>query len=155
MGSSWLGGGLIVLQLFHVFFLALHDWVPLGRWNDVRAVREANPGRGLLLTTAISTAPYAFGLVASWIWRGGYPGWLREWLWWSYGLLFAGELRAWWMPYFFGTDANRVARYEAMFGRTAAVLPSRHGIRPNTLHVVLHVATVGMLVLLGVAAAFR
>src|ERR1700730_6053883 len=29
---------LIVLQLFQVLFLWLHDWIPLGRLNDVTAV---------------------------------------------------------------------------------------------------------------------
>jgi hypothetical protein len=28
---------LLALQLFHVLFLSLHDWVPLGNLNDVRA----------------------------------------------------------------------------------------------------------------------
>jgi hypothetical protein len=37
--------------------------------------------------------------------------------------------------------AERAARYQAKFGRTHAFLPARDGIRPNTLHVILHVAT--------------
>ena len=35
-----------------------------------------------------------------------------------------------------------------MFGRTHAFLPERNGIRPNTLHVILQVATLTTLVLL-------
>jgi hypothetical protein len=27
---------LLILQIFHVLFLALHDWVPLGNLNDLR-----------------------------------------------------------------------------------------------------------------------
>jgi hypothetical protein len=41
-------GALFALQCFHVIFLALHDWVPLGTLNDVKVVRAANPGRKLL-----------------------------------------------------------------------------------------------------------
>ena len=42
---------LLALQLFHVLFLSLHDWVPLGNLNDLKAVRAAN-GR-LLANTVI------------------------------------------------------------------------------------------------------
>jgi len=35
-----------------------------------------------------------------------------------------------------------------MFGATHAFLPARRGVRPNTLHVSLHVALVGVLGLL-------
>jgi hypothetical protein len=36
-------GALFALQSFHVLFLALHDWIPLGSLNDLKAVRSANP----------------------------------------------------------------------------------------------------------------
>jgi hypothetical protein len=36
-------GALFAFQCFHVLFLALHDWIRLGTFNDVKAVREANP----------------------------------------------------------------------------------------------------------------
>jgi hypothetical protein len=42
-----------------------------------------------------------------------------------------------------------------MFGATHAFLPERHGIRPNTLHISLHVAMVGVLALLAAGAARR
>ena len=91
---------LLALQLFHVLFLSLHDWVPLGNLNDVKAVRAVNPGRRLLITTLISVIPYAFGVVASAIYHGRpYPTWLLGWLWVSYAVLFIGELGAWWIPY--------------------------------------------------------
>jgi hypothetical protein len=142
---------LMILQLFHVLFLALHDWIPLRNLNDVESVRKANPGGKLLLGTLISTIPFAFGLAASILYLGrSYPGWLRTWLWVSYTLLFVGELTAWWIPYLFGEAPEFVDRYEVMFGRTHAFLPARHGIRPNTLHVLLHLATAATLAVLGV-----
>jgi hypothetical protein len=57
--------------------------------------------------------------------------------------------RAWWGPYLLGGSPARVARYQAMFARTHAFLPERNGIRPNTLHVALHVVVIAILVLLG------
>ena len=133
---------LLGLQAFHVAFLALHDFIPLGGWSDPAAAQRANGFARLVISTALSTAPFAFGLAESVRHAGGYPGWLVRWLWWSYGLLFARELRAWWIPYLFGARQSLIDRYEVMFGRTAAFLPRRRGIQPNTLHVLLHAVTV-------------
>lgn len=145
---------LFALQCFHVLFLALHDWIPLGTLNDVTAVRGANPGRKLIAATFISLIPFAIGLAASAVYLNRtYPAWLFWWLWISYGLLFVGELKAWWIPYLFHPEPERAARYQAMFGATHTFLPERNGIRPNTLHVILHVATLTTLVMLGVLAA--
>jgi hypothetical protein len=142
---------LLVLQCFHVAFLALHDWVPLGALNDVRAARAANPGAKLFVSTLVSTSFYAIGLAASLLYfHSGFPDWLFWWLWISYALLFAGELRAWWIPYFFYAEPARAARYQIMFGATHAFLRARNGIRPNTLHIILHLATLALLITLAV-----
>src|SRR5437879_2736223 len=65
-----------------------------------------------------------------------------------YGFLFLGELEAWWIPYAFGASAERVARYRALFSATHSFLPARHGITPNSLHVVLHASTLATLILI-------
>jgi len=140
------------LQVFHVAFLALHDWIPLGRLNDVHAYKsEISPGK-MVLGTLITTALFAAAPLAScWIYTGRtYPPWLWIWLWCSYGILFAGEIQSWWLPYFRGAKPELQARYRKMFGRTHAFLPERNGIVPNTLHIILHTATVATLVVLGV-----
>jgi hypothetical protein len=145
---------LFALQCFHVLFLALHDWIPIGTLNDVKAVHAANPGRKLVAATLISLIPFAIGLAASAIYFDrAYPAWLLWWLWISYGLLFVGELAAWWIPYLFHPEPARAARYQVMFGATHAFLPERNGIRLNTLHVILHIVTLTTLVVLGALAA--
>jgi len=150
---SVLVGALFALQCFHVLFLALHDWIPLGTLNNVKAVRVANRVGKLVAGTMISLVPFAIGLAASAIHFGRvYPSWLFWWLWISYSLLFVGELEAWWVPYLFRAEPTRAARYQAMFGATRAFLPERHGIRPNTLPVILHLATLATLVVLGALA---
>jgi hypothetical protein len=149
-------GALLALQCFHVLFLALHDWIPLGTLNDVNAVRAANPGRKLLAGTLISLVPFAIGLAASAIYFGRvYPAWLLWWLWISYGLLFVGELKAWWIPYLFRSEPERAARYQVMFSNTHAFLPAHNGIRVNTLHLVLHILTLTTLVVLAALTAQR
>jgi hypothetical protein len=140
---------LLALQIFHVLFLALHDWIPLGRLNNIKAARSENSLGALVAGTFISTTPFAVGLAASIYYLGrGYPAWLWIWLWASYALLFVGELQAWWIPYLFAAQPVRAARYEKMFGNTHAFLPQHNGITPNTLHVILHSATLATLVVL-------
>lgn len=144
---------LLALQLFQVLFLALHDWIPIGRLNDLKAVRAENSLLRLFLTTLISTAPFAIGLAASFRYYGQHhPFWLTLWLWISYVWLFIGELQAWWIPYLFVRQPARAARYDAMFGNTHAILPAHNGIRPNTLHVVLHLTTLATIVVLALMA---
>lgn len=142
---------LIVLQLFVVLFIALHDWIPLGRLNDVRAVQETDSRPKLLRVTALSTLPFAIGLIASVYYaRTGFPKWLLWFLWITYGTAIYGMLRTWWIPYLLVKDAARAARYQAMFGRTHTFLPTRNGIRPDTLHVSLHIVIIALVILLAV-----
>jgi hypothetical protein len=139
----------IALQGFQLVILLFHDWIPLGSLNDVRAVRQANPGARVLVGTLISSLPpgVAFALSVTHLGRA-YPHWLVLTLWCIYGFLFVGELEAWWVPYFFGSSIKRVERYRAMFGSTKAFLPPRNGIIPNTLHCCLHIATLATLIVL-------
>ncbi len=141
---------LLVLQTVQVAFLLFHDWLPLGPLNDLRAVHTVIPRRELLLTTAISSVSFVLTLAFSFRYATAsrYPGWLIEWMWISYGLLFLGELNAWWIPYLLRRSPTRAARYRSLFGRTHSFLPERNGITPNTLHVLLHLATLATLCLL-------
>jgi hypothetical protein len=98
--------------------------------------------------------PFTIGLVfsAGHLAAGtAWPPWLRIYLWVSYGMLFAGEIAAWWLPYLTRPSPARAVRYQAMFGRTHAFLPVRHGIVPNTLHCLLHAATLATLLALPAA----
>lgn len=140
---------LITLQALQVAFLWLHDWIPLGRLNDTAATRSQNTIRALVITTLVQSVPFTIGLAGSLAHlHTPYPAWLWRWLWISYGILFAGELQAWWIPYLLHPEPARAARYQAMFGATHAFLPERNGIVPNTLHTLLHAATLATLLVL-------
>ncbi|MEO8812761.1 MAG: hypothetical protein ABI376_07615 [Caulobacteraceae bacterium] len=140
---------LVALQAVQVAILWLHDWLPLPPFIDAKAVQAADTRARLVRVTLVQSVPYTVGLLGSIAALAGHPqGWLRAWLWVSYGLLFAGELRAWWVPYLLRPEPERAVRYRAMFGATHAFLPVRNGIVPNTLHCVLHSATVGTLLTL-------
>jgi hypothetical protein len=143
---------LLALQIFHVAFLLLHDWIPLGPLSDTAALRAEHPAWKLLLGTSISTLPFIIALACSLhflhhVW----PHWLFIFLWIAYVFLFMGELEAWWLPWFGRRiKPERVASYDRMFGATHAFLPARNGIRINTLHVILHSATVATLLVLAI-----
>jgi hypothetical protein len=140
---------LVILQAVQVVILWTHDWIPLGGLNDVAAVRQADPIPRLIKVTIIQSVPWTIGLFFTLRHlTTPLPGWLWWWLWISYGLLFAGELRAWWVPYFVSPEPERAARYASMFGKTHSFLPERNGIRINTLHAVLHACTAATLAIL-------
>src|ERR1700674_5032865 len=110
---------LLALQSFHVAFLLLPEWIPLGRLNDVLAVRRENSISQLIFGSLITGGLFAFGLAASLHYYGRtYPHWLHTWLWVSYALLFLGELRAWWIPYNIQAEPQRAARYQSLFARS-------------------------------------
>jgi len=147
-------GLLASLQAIQVVILWIHDWAPLGALNDVRAVRAADTTSRLVAVTLIQSVPFTIGLYFSVIGLSTYfPGWLWKWLWISYGLLFLGELRAWWAPYLLWPEPERAARYGSMFGKTHAFLPQHNGIAPNTLHCVLHFCTAATLIVLAILTA--
>ena len=140
---------LIASQVFQVLFLWLHDWVPLGRLNDVKAVRSQDTAFRLLVVTLIQSVPFTIGLLFSLSYFGRlYPRWLYLWLWISYSANFLGQIRAWWIPYLFRAEPERAARYQIMFGNTHRFLPIRNGLVPNTAHIMLHLATAATLVAL-------
>ena len=145
---------LIALQIVQVAILWLHDWVPLPPLNDVAAVQAADSRARLVRVTLVQSLPFTVGLIGSFAAaaQGHSLAWLQPWLWISYGLLFAGELRAWWLPYLVRSEPARADRYRAMFGATHAFLPEHFGITPNTLHCVLHSATALTLVTLAVSS---
>ncbi len=137
-------------------FLLLHDWLPMPPWNDVAAQRATDSLSKRLIVTLVSALPFVallWGTVGAER-RHAMPPALLLWLWVGYGLLFLGELNAWWIPYLVRPDPERAARYARLFGRTKAFLPERNGICPNTLHAVLHASTLLTLVVLA-ALTFR
>lgn len=128
------GLGLIFL------FMLVHDWVPLGKLNDVQAVSEARDLGELIIVTLIGTVQILLLITIVLFYLGRkYPLWIKLWLVIHQGFIFAGALLDWWLPYLFGLGAEgRVERYSVMFGDTHAFLPVNNGIVPNTIHVMFH-----------------
>jgi hypothetical protein len=139
----------LACQLLVVLFIGLHDWMPLGRFNDVRAAQAADTRKRLVTVTVVSTLPFAIGLAASVYYAAAASTmWLVWLLWISYGVGLYGLLRTWYVPYLLVPDPVRAARYRTMFGDTHSFLPVRDGIVPNTLHVIFHAIFVATTLLL-------
>lgn len=146
---------LVIGQVMAVVFLALHDWVPLGKLNNVAGLAVDTTNR-LVFTTALSTMPFAAVLVVSIRFASiKYPTWLMWWLWGTYLVCAYGILRAWWIPYLGTPDPDRAKRYRVRFAGTHAFLPERNGIRPDTLHVAFHALVVAILAVLSYLTFMR
>lgn len=133
-------------------FSWLHDWIPLGRLNNVTAVRSQGTLLPLVAVALVQSVAFTFALLFS-LSRFGrpYPHWLYMWLWISYSLIFVGQIRAWWIPYLFHLEPGRAAGYRTMFSKCSAThTPSCPFVRlvPNTAHVMLHLATAATLFIL-------
>jgi predicted outer membrane lipoprotein len=140
---------LIICQVAVVIFLALHDWVPLGKLNNMAGLRAVDSEKRRVLTTALSTLPFAAVLAASFMYSSvGYPNWLLWWLWGTYLACAYGVLRAWWIPYLGTADPDRAKRYGVRFAGTHSFLPERNGVRPDSLHVVFHSLVLAILSIL-------
>lgn len=147
---------ILACQTYLVLFIALHDWLPLGKFNNLAGIRTVDTVGKRVLTTILSTLPFAIGLVASVRHAStGFPMWLMVWLWISYLGGVYGMLRAWWIPYLLISDPTRAARYQTRFSGTHAFLPMRNGIRPDTLHVTFHAVLLTLVVLLGILSVAR
>lgn len=125
---------------FILVFMLVHDWIPLGPLNDVKAVSESRSAGELIVVTLIGAVQIAVLLgLALWFAGKTYPFWAKLWLIVHPSFIFAGALLDWWIPYFFGYGAEeRAERYTEMFGNTHAFLPVMNGIVPNTMHVMFH-----------------
>jgi hypothetical protein len=55
----------IACQLFVVLFIALHDWIPMGKLNNLQGIRAADTTRKLIFVTALSALPFLVALLGS------------------------------------------------------------------------------------------
>ena len=148
-GSNSLEIVFLALQGFVVAFLFLHDWIPLGRFNNLAGMRGQDTLTHRVMVTLLGALPATVNLYFSVNYFGQiHPHWLAMLLWITYGLFFLGLLRAWWIPYLLVPDERRAARYQVIFARTHSLLPRRNGMAPDTLHTALHVTIVAVLVVL-------
>ena len=92
---------------FILLFMLSHDWIPLGSFNDIEAIREVKTVKELVTVTFINAGQIILlmGIIIAFIGKK-YPIWIKLWLIIHPSCIFAGALIAWWIPYFFGYGAE-------------------------------------------------
>lgn len=132
---------LLLIGLIFIFlFMIVHDFVPLGPFNDVEAILNDRPLKELIFVTIVNAGQILLIIIGVLFFIGKkYPIIIKLWLIIHQSCIFIGALIAWWIPYIFGIGAEqRVERYQEMFGNTHSFLPIMNGIVPNTIHTIFH-----------------
>ena len=132
---------LLLIGLIFIFlFMIVHDFIPLGPFNDVEAILNDQPLKELIFVTIVNAGQILLIIIGVLFFIGKkYPIIIKLWLIIHQSCIFIGALIAWWIPYIFGIGAEqRVERYQEMFGNTHSFLPIMNGIVPNTIHTIFH-----------------
>lgn len=132
---------LLLIGLIFIFLLMIvHDFVPLGPFNDVEAILNDRPLKELIFVTVVNAGQILLIIIGVLFFIGKkYPIIIKLWLIIHQSCIFIGALIAWWIPYIFGIGAEqRAERYQEMFGDTHSFLPIMNGIVPNTIHTIFH-----------------
>jgi hypothetical protein len=131
---------LIVATAIYLGYVLVHDWVPLGRLNDMERQRE-QPLRTRLLVEVGNVLPILALLIVAIVFPTGPLPWGAALYAGLYIVVFAVlAWLSWYGPYFFGTTSERETAAAYEYGRTVQILPARGThVRPNLMHVGLHV----------------
>lgn len=132
---------LLLIGLIFIFLLMIvHDFVPLGPFNDVEAILNDRPLKELIFVTVVNAGQILLIIIGVLFFIGKkYPIIIKLWLIIHQSCIFIGALIAWWIPYIFGIGAEqRAERYQEMFGNTHSFLPIMNGIVPNTIYTIFH-----------------
>jgi len=120
--------------------VAVHDWVPLGRLNDLSP--ENQPPRGTRVAASVGNiVPVVALFVIAIVWSDRPLPLGAAIFAVAYIAVFVVLMwLSWYQPYFFGASEQRERDAEREYGGTVQVLPRRGThVRPNLMHVILHV----------------
>jgi hypothetical protein len=141
--------GIGIAVLVQLVTFALHDTVPLGRWNNLGYFKREIPlgrrVRGSLQNSVTALAVVGM-FTMGWMRGGDSAGDWRMALLITSGVLVYMEFRAWWQPYLFGSTPEEVRKLLPNWEGTYAFLPLKNGIRPNAMHCIMHASTLAAFV---------
>lgn len=129
----------IILQSVLLLILVLHDWISIPPLTDIEALSKHHSVKQRLFSTCISSLfvliPLGFSIF---YYPGPFPCVVAICNAILYALLTYGTIRAWWIPYIFGSSAEHKAGF-AEYKHTHRFLPRRgDNVIPNTLHCIIH-----------------
>lgn len=124
----------VFLQVMLLFVMLSHDLIPMRPFNDVDALKQNESMFRIILFTVINALCVAVPLYMTLF---HYNTALLT-IVYCYGGLTIGTIASWWVPYVFGSSVAHKQQF-LKFKNTHYFLPKRgDNVRPNTLHVVLH-----------------
>jgi len=134
----------VVFQVLLALYLQIVEWVPLGRWNNIR-----NGNGQEVLDVLIGATQIVIGFVYFKGWRWPMLGGFLVYLGWAYL-----QVTSWWIPYFRGGSPQMMRFYQHWFGATYKFLPpiGNHPI-PDAEHTIL--SALILLVLISSAGVLR
>jgi hypothetical protein len=141
---SWIVRGLEIAVWVQFVTFALHDTIPLGRWNHLARFKREIP-LGRRVRGSVMNSLTAGGIVwlfwLGWAHGGDMAGDWRMTLLITMGVLVYMEFGAWWQPYLFGATPAIVQKLRPNWEGTYAFLPEKNGVRVNAMHCVMHAST--------------
>jgi len=106
----------IGLQIILFFFMTFHDWVHLPPLTDIREMEKHSTRKGRLINSMIFALIILIPLFLTWFYQPNFPRWVLISFVINYGMLTAGTILSWWVPYFFGpysaTHKEAFAEYQ-------------------------------------------
>jgi len=132
----------IIIQCILLLFMALHDWVDIPPFTNLKALRRAHSFKFRLIGSFINAGLVIIPMIVTFLYMTSpLPLWARLLFVGIYGLITFGTITAWWIPYFGGgywVHGNKAGFEE--YQNTHSFLPTRgDNVVPNTLHVILHI----------------
>jgi hypothetical protein len=132
----------LILQCILFLFMALHDWVEIHPFTDLKALKKAHSFKSRLIGSLINAGLVFVPIViTSAHMSSPFPVWACLLFTAIYGLITFGTVTAWWIPYLGGgywVHGNKAGFEE--YRLTHSFLPPRgNHVTPNTLHVILHI----------------
>jgi hypothetical protein len=141
---NWIVRGLEIALWVQFITFALHDTMPLGRLNNLGHFKQEIPLARRLkgsLMNIVTAGAIVVLFYAGWVHGGDMADVWRMTLLITLGVLVYMEFVAWWRPYLFGATPAIVEKLRPNWEGTYAFLPAKNGIRPNTMHCVMHAST--------------
>jgi hypothetical protein len=129
----------ILTQMVLAVVMALHDWIDVTPFTDIKALAAQQPLvsrlRNSLVNTLMVVIPLALTIYGA---IYGFTVGISFTISTFYSCLLMGSLYSWWVPYFFGSSEKHKLEFAA-YKNTHHFLPSRgDNVVPNTLHIMIH-----------------
>ncbi len=131
----------VITQSCLLILLIIHDWIDLAPFNDVEIIRKSNYLKGMVISTLINCATIGCALAGTLYYRNlPAPTWFAWYLVIAYSLFCFGAFMFWYRPMLFGAQACSKEHFKKEYAHTHHLIPGGdEDVRPNTMHILIHI----------------